>query len=155
MGHNGCDTRNDVLRRDLTEVVIDPGTNDCVVRRGTLHDPYTGRSIAFERGWGSSLAVQIDHLIPLAAAWDLGAASWPRERREAFANDVKDELLAVDGDANQDKRDSTPGDWLPPNRAFRCEYGIRYVRTSLRWGLPITSADHGALGRVAEKHCTR
>lgn len=152
-GRNGCDTRNDVLRRDLHNVVIDSGTNGCVVRRGTLDDPYTGRTIQFERGWGSSLAVQVDHLIPLAAAWDLGAASWPRARREAFANDVEHELLAVDGPTNEEKSDDTPSDWLPPHRAFRCEYAVRYVLASTHWKLPLTQADHSAITRVAEEDC--
>lgn len=146
---NGCDTRNDVLRRDLVDTTIDPGTNGCVVRRGVLHDPYTGRRIQFERGWGSSLAVQIDHLIPLAAAWDLGAWQWSPARRATFANDTKYELLAVDGPTNMAKVDGTPASWLPPNKAFRCEYGVRYIEASLYWQLPITAADAEVLTHVA------
>lgn len=153
MGHNGCDTRNDVLGRDLVDVVTKNGTNDCVVLRGVLNDPYTGRSMAFERGWNTSIRVQIDHLIPLAAAWDLGAADWPESRREAFSNDVEHELLAVDGNTNMAKGDQTPADWLPPNPAFQCEYGIRYLRASLHWRLPVSRDDADAIRRVAESRC--
>ncbi|WP_166139435.1 HNH endonuclease family protein [Nocardioides ochotonae] len=153
MSRNGCDTRNDVLARDLTRLVIDPGTHDCVVRRGVLRDPYTGRTTAFERGYYTSAEVQIDHLIPLAAAWDLGASTWPQSRRETFANDVEHELLAVDGAANQAKSDMTPGEWLPPNLAFHCEYSIRYTRASVYWQLPITTADRAAMEEVARSSC--
>lgn len=142
-----------MLRQDLHDVELDPRTNGCVVRRGTLADPYTGRVIAFERGYGTSLAVQIDHLIPLAAAWDFGAAEWSQARRESFANDVRYELLAVDGQANQEKSDSTPADWLPPNRAFHCEYGIRYLTAARRWELAISKADRAALTDVVEQDC--
>lgn len=144
-GRNGCDTRNDVLRQSLREIEIDPGTNGCVVRRGVLDDPYTGRTIFFERGWGSSLAVQVDHIIPLAAAWDLGAAAWPQPRREAFANDIKFELMAVDGDTNMSKSDGTPGEWMPPNRAYHCGYAVQYLEASAQWKLPVTRADHEVL----------
>src|SRR5665647_3502229 len=44
---NGCDTRNDVLRRDLTTYVLKSGTNGCLVLSGALHDPYSGTTIAF------------------------------------------------------------------------------------------------------------
>lgn len=153
LGRNGCDTRNDVLRQDLVDTVIDPKTRGCVVRRGTLHDPYTGRTIRFERGWNTSIEVQIDHLVPLAAAWDLGAADWPRDRREAFANDVRFELLAVDGLANQAKSDGTPSEWLPPDLSFHCAYAIRYLRASIHWRLPVSRADHDALTRIADQRC--
>src|SRR5690606_17678266 len=77
-GHNGCDTRNDALRRDLTEVVLKPGTQDCVVLTGLLVDPYTGDQVAFDRDRDAS-GVQIDHVVSLAAAWDHGAAGWDPE----------------------------------------------------------------------------
>lgn len=151
LGHNGCDTRNDVLRRDLTDIEVDADTNGCVVRSGTLLDPYTGRAIDFVRGYYTSTDVQIDHLIPLAAAWDLGAWEWSPERRAAFANDVEHELLAVDGPSNLSKVDSTPASWLPPNKAFRCEYGTLYLEASIFWDLPITAADADVLLHVARK----
>lgn len=97
--HNGCDTRNEVLRRDLTAVV----TRKCVVLSGTLQDLYTGRTIVFERGKTSNLAVQIDHRVPLSYAWRHGAASWTPKQRETFANDQATNLVAVDGPANEEK----------------------------------------------------
>ncbi|PWN04950.1 deoxyribonuclease [Nocardioides silvaticus] len=148
---NGCDTRNDVLRRDLIDTVIDPDTQGCVVLSGTLHDPYTGRAIPFERGWETSIAVQVDHVIPLAAAWDLGAWRWSAARRATFANDIRRELLAVGGPANMSKGDSTPASWLPPNKAFRCEYAVLYLRASLHYALPITRADAEVLENVARR----
>ena len=153
LGHNGCDTRNDVLRKDLVDIIVDRGTNGCVVRSGTLHDPYTGASIAFLRGFNTSRAVEIDHVIPLAAAWDMGASTWSLRRRIAFANDVDHELIAVDGPANQQKSDSTPASWLPPNKAYRCEYGIKYLQASLAWKLSITQADKEVLA-LATRTCT-
>lgn len=150
-GQNGCDTRNDVLRQDLRDIEIDPGTNGCVVRRGVLDDPYTGHTISFERGWETSLAVQVDHVIPLAAAWDLGAAAWPQPRREAFANDIKFELMAVDGDTNMSKSDGTPGEWMPPNRAYHCGYAVKYLEASAHWRLPVTRADHAVLSAAVRR----
>ncbi|CAN5279547.1 hypothetical protein BH09ACT11_BH09ACT11_06630 [soil metagenome] len=149
MGHNGCDTRNDVLRRDLVDKVIDPDTNGCVVLSGLLRDPYTGNAITFERGWETSRAVEIDHIIPLAAAWDMGAWRWRQADRETFANDVTRELIAVYGPANQAKVDGTPEAWMPTNSTFRCEYGIRYLRASISWNLPITRADKDVLRDTA------
>lgn len=145
---NGCDTRNDVLRRDLTAVVTKPGTNGCVVLSGTLHDPYTGRTIAFQRGETSSLAVQIDHRVPLAYAWRHGAASWTAEQRELFANDQTGNLVAVDGPANEAKSDSGPAEWMPANTADACSYATAFVRVATKWRLTIGSADAHALDRT-------
>src|SRR2546430_1871704 len=74
-GHNGCDTRNDILRRDLTGAQTRPGTHDCVVIAGTLQDPYTAKAIQFTKAKAG--LVQIDHIVPLAYAWRMGARNWP------------------------------------------------------------------------------
>lgn len=148
---NGCDTRNDVLRGSLSKVVIDPNTKGCVVLRGILDDPYTGSTIEFVRGYGTSNAIEIDHLIPLAAAWDLGAAGWSPEKRAAFANDTKLELIAASGPANQAKGDSTPASWLPPNRAFRCGYVLRYLRAAVHYDIAVTTADVRVMELLAGK----
>ena len=84
---NGCDTRNDILRRDLVDVVLRAGTGGCTVLRGTLHGPYTGTTIAFVAGPDTSTDVQIDHVVALSDAWQKGAQSLDAEAREAFAND--------------------------------------------------------------------
>lgn len=145
--HNSCDTRNDVLRRDLVDVVTKPGTYGCVVLSGTLHDPYTGRTIAFHRGETSSMAVQIDHRWPLGLVWGHGAASWTPAQREAFANDPA-ELVAVDGQANEEKSDSGPGEWMPPNADDACAYTASFVTVATKWRLSIASKDEHALERT-------
>ncbi|AYF79055.1 HNH endonuclease [Nocardia yunnanensis] len=145
-GHDGCDSRNTVLARQLGRVRRRPG-DECVVVAGELNDPYTGRRIGFDRA--DAKAVQIDHVYPLAAAWDMGASAWPRPLRVRFANDVEYNLLAVDGKTNEDKGDRTPGDWLPPARATRCFYAGKYLTAAGHYGLPVTAADRTALERVA------
>ncbi|MBT1633250.1 HNH endonuclease family protein [Curtobacterium flaccumfaciens] len=144
---NGCDTRNDVLRRDLVDVVTKPGTRECVVLSGTLHDPYTGRTIAFTRGDTTSLAVQIDHRWPLVLAWRHGAASWTDAQREAFANDAA-ELVAVDGTQNEKKSGSGPAAWMPPNADDACAYATSFVAVATKWRLSIGTADEHALDRT-------
>lgn len=146
-GHNGCDTRNDVLRRDLTAVTIKPGSNGCTVLSGTLHDPYTGATIAFTRGTRTSGAVQIDHVVALDDAWQTGAQYWPARRRVDLANDPL-ELLAVDGPANEAKGAGDAATWLPPNKAYRCAYVARQVAVKARYGLWVTPAERDAIARV-------
>jgi len=141
---NGCDTRNIILARDLTEVV----TNDkCQVTSGILDDPYTGEIIHFQRGSGTSDDVQIDHVVALSDAWQKGAQGLSPERREALANDSL-ELLAVDGKANQQKSDGDASTWLPPNKAFRCQYVSRQVAVKKKYSLWVTAAEKEAISRV-------
>lgn len=138
-GHNGVDTRTDVIARDRAGARV-------------LRDPYSGLAAP---------AIQIDHLVPLAAAWDLGAARWPPRLRVDFANDPE-ELLAVSAAENQAKSDETPGDWarclrVPgpclratppvwfPRTAIRCALAERYVRICRDYGLPVTTADRAGL----------
>ncbi|MFF3569352.1 HNH endonuclease family protein [Nocardia jiangxiensis] len=147
-GSGGCDSRNAVLGKQLSAVRFRTSTEKCVVSAGTLHDPYTGRDIAFDRS--RARTVQIDHIYPLAAAWDMGASDWPLPQRIRFANDIQFNLLAVDGRTNQDKGDRTPADWLPPALAYRCYYAGRYLTTAVRYTLPITAQDRDALSRLAE-----
>lgn len=142
---NGCDTRNDVLGRDLTDVTVKPGTRGCLVLSGTLADPYTGTVLQFVRGPGSA-AVQIDHVVALSDAWRTGAQQWPAGRREQFANDPAN-LLAVGGSANQDKGDGDAATWLPPQRGYRCVYVLRQVRVKAAYGLWVTPAERDALRR--------
>jgi hypothetical protein len=138
-GHNGCDTRNDVLTAQLTAVQY-RARSKCVVVAGTLRaEPYTGRRIDFRKAAASK--VQIDHVYPLARAWDMGAARWSLQRRVDFANDQAANLLAVDGPANASKNDSGPGEWMPINRNYRCTYVLRYLEVARKYALPITAAD--------------
>ncbi|MGU3434879.1 HNH endonuclease family protein [Actinomycetes bacterium M1A6_2h] len=147
-GHDGCGTRDNVLQVALTNIEFKPGSNNCVVVAGTLADPYTGTSITFTKQNAGD--VQIDHVYPLSAAWDMGASLWPIERRIQFANDVTYELMAVDGEENQSKSDKTPADWMPPNEAYHCFYAGRYLTVAAQYGLPITVADRATLTDVAE-----
>ena len=142
--HNGCDTRNDILARDLARPTFKPGTRDCVVLTGTLAEPYTGATIEFQRGDKTSALVQIDHVVALADAWRSGAWKWDAQRRQAFANDP-DNLLAVDGAANEDKSASSADQWLPPNVAFRCDYVKRQIAIKYAYGLSVTQAEQDAM----------
>ena len=142
---NGCDTRNDVLARDLVDVTTDPTTRGCVVLTGTLDDPYTGTTIAFERGERSS-QVQIDHVVALSDAWQKGAQGWTAEQRRAFANDPAN-LQAVDGPTNQRKGAGDAATWLPPNTGYRCVYALRQVGVKAAYGLWVTRAERDALDR--------
>jgi hypothetical protein len=142
---NGCDTRNDVLARDLTEVAFEDGTDDCVVVSGTLVDPFGGDTIAFERG-PRSADVQIDHVVPLSDAWQKGAQQWDAGKRQRFANDPAN-LLAVDGPLNSAKGDGDAATWLPPSTGYRCAYVVRQVRVKAAYGLWVTQAEHDAMDR--------
>ncbi|MCM3659956.1 DUF1524 domain-containing protein [Georgenia satyanarayanai] len=144
---NGCDTRNDILARDLTGLTYRPGTRDCVVTSGTLADPFSGETIVFVRGNETSTAVQIDHVVALSDAWQKGAQRWDGETRVRFANDPLN-LLAVDGPLNGQKGDGDTATWLPPNRAFRCEYVARQVGVKHSYGLWVTLAEQDAMVRV-------
>jgi hypothetical protein len=140
---NGCDTRNDILRRDLVSRQMQ---NACKVLAGTLApDPYTGASIRFVYGGASE--VDIDHLVALSDAWQKGAASWPAGKRLALANDPLN-LLAVDSSTNRSKGDGDTATWLPPYKSFRCTYVARQVAVKGKYGLWVTSAERDAMTRV-------
>ena len=135
--HNGCDTRNDILVRDLTNTTVD--TDGCTVLSGTLNDSYTGDTIEFARGKKSS-AVQIDHMVPLSYAWNHGADTWTDAQREAFANDPQN-LRAVDGPANMSKSDQGPSEWLPENTSIQCQYTQDFVQVATKYNLHVSDAD--------------
>ena len=146
-GHNGCDTRNDILRRDLTAITLKPGSHGCTVLTGQLADPYTGRSIAFQRGSSTSAAVQIDHVVSLGDTWSTGAQALTSALRQDLANDPLN-LSAVDGPSNVQKSDSDAASWLPANRGDRCTYVARQISVKLKYRLWVTSAEHAAMVRV-------
>ena len=144
---NGCDTRNDILARDLTAVVYKDGTKECVVASGTFADPYTGKTISFVRGNATSTAVQIDHIVALSDAWQKGAQQLSAEERRQFANDPLN-LMAADGPANGAKSDSDAATWMPPNTAFRCEYVARQIAVKADYRLWMTQAEHDAAAGI-------
>jgi hypothetical protein len=144
---NGCDTRNDILNRDLVGLTRKPGTHGCVVLTGTLDDPYTGRRIAFQRGRSTSSAVQIDHLVALSDAWQTGAAYFTAGQRQRLANDPL-ELLAVDGSANESKGDGDAASWLPPQKAYRCTYVARQIAVKAKYRLWVTVAEKASMEKI-------
>lgn len=149
-GHNGCDTRDDILTRDLDDTTF-VATTRCprAVATGSLRDPYTNAVIGFTRGNQVGASVQIDHIVPLAYAWDMGARDWPAGLRTRFANDPAN-LLAVDGQANQDKGDLPPGEWLPPNKAFGCQYAVAFIAVIRGYHLAVEQDSARELRRQTE-----
>jgi hypothetical protein len=140
--HNGCDQRNDVLHRELTGVQVREGTHDCVVVAGTLDDPYTGDIVPFTKADAGN--VPIDHVVPLAAAWVQGAAAWPADRRQAFANDLGN-LIATTRAQNSAKGDSTADEWTPPDKDYGCSYATVVITVKDRYALAVTPAEEQAL----------
>jgi hypothetical protein len=136
---DGCDQRNQVLARDMTDVQRNP--RGCKVTAGVLHDPYTGDTIT-----GTS-KIQIDHVVPLAEMWRSGAAAWTLDQRVEAANDMRN-LLAVKGTANQSKGDSRPEEWMPPAAASHCLYARIYITTKTNYRLTVTRAERDTLTRA-------
>jgi len=147
-GHNGCNTRDDILRRDLAQLIVRPGT--CYAQSGVLSDPYTGASIPFVRGPETSEAVQIDHVVSLSDAWYKGARDWDDQRRRDFANDPRN-LLAVGAKANFDKAFRDANAWLPPNAAFRCQFVARQVDVKTAYGLWVSANEKRAMATVLDR----
>jgi hypothetical protein len=143
---NGCDTRNDILNRDLTDITY-VNSVPCKVQSGLLADPYTATLISFVRGTTTSSAVQIDHVVALSDAWQKGAQQLTTEQRTAFANDPLN-LQATDGATNQQKGDGDAATWLPPSKGFRCEYVARQVSVKARYSLWVTQAEHDAIAGI-------
>lgn len=144
---NKCNTRDDILRRDLTNVRFKAKTHACTVISGTLDDPYTGKTIEFKRGKKTSSAVQIDHVVALSNAWQTGAQGLTAEQRRQLANDPEN-LLAADGPANQQKSDADAADWLPSNTAYRCTYVARQVHVKAKYKLWVTPDEKKVMERV-------
>jgi len=143
---NGCDTRNDILRRDLADPRFTDGSR-CRIGSGSFREPYTGRQTAFRRGAESSKAIQIDHVVALGDAWQTGAQQLTALQRTHLANDPLN-LVAADGPANQDKSSSDAAGWLPSNKAFRCHYVARQVSVKAAYALWVTAAEKDAIRRV-------
>lgn len=140
----GCDTRNTILARDLSDAVVN---EKCQVTQGILQDPYTGKRLEFIRGPETSQAVQIDHVVALSNAWQTGAQQLDEASRIRLANDPLN-LLAVDGAANQAKGDGDAATWLPQNKSFRCQYVARQIAVKQRYNLWIVNAEKETMQRV-------
>ncbi|MGW1893187.1 HNH endonuclease family protein [Streptomyces sp. NPDC002004] len=137
LAHNGCDTRNDLMKRDGQQLHFRSGS-DCVVVSMTLRDPYTGTIIEWRKQ--KAAEVQIDHVVPLSYSWQMGSSRWPESKRKQLANDALN-LIPVQGRANSAKGDSGPAAWLPPNGRIRCAYAVRFAQVAHKYGIPVTTPD--------------
>ena len=146
-GHDGCDTRNNLLASRLTDVVFKEGKKQCVVLSGTLADPYTGKTINFVRGQDTSTAVQIDHVVALSDSWQKDAQQLSLQERTNLANDPRN-LIPVDGPTNAKKSDSDAASWLPPNKAYRCTYVSKQITVKSVYRLWVTQAEKDAMSAV-------
>lgn len=142
---NGCDTRNDALRRDLSVVVIKEGTRGCVVLSGELVDPYTGQQVPYLHGKRSR--VDFEHVVALENAWETGAQGWDEQKRTSFANDPLNVLMAG-SESNRGKGSRDASGWLPPSKGFRCSYVARQVSVKAAYSLWVTTAERDAMERV-------
>ena len=142
----GCDMRNKILRRDFSEFQF-RSDSSCIIQTGVLQDPYTGQTINFVRGVGTSNEVQIDHVVAVSDAWQKGAQQLSSAQRYAFYNDPLN-LLAVSGSPNAQKSDSDAASWLPANKAYRCSFVARQVAVKVSYNLWVTQAEYDAIYRV-------
>ena len=141
---NGCDARNDTLKRDLTSITYKVGTRECKVIAGQLLDPFTGKVINFS---ATKVVIDIDHVVALSNAWQTGAAYFDKNKRTQIANDPLN-LLAVDSKLNRQKGDGDAATWLPPYKAFRCEYVARQVAVKAKYGLWVTQPEKVAIDKI-------
>jgi hypothetical protein len=144
---NGCDTRNDILKRDLREIVYREKTRNCVVLSGILVDRYSGETINFVRGNITSMEVQIDHVVALSNSWQTGAFKLTVAQRTALANDPMN-LFAVKGRLNSQKRDGDAATWLPPLKIFRCSYVAQQIAVKAKYLLWVTAPEKDAMSRI-------
>jgi len=147
---NGCDTRNDILKRDMTSVIYKEKTRDCVVVSGTLVDRYSGETINFVRGNVSSMEVQIDHVVALSNAWQTGAFQLTLAQRTALANDPLN-LFAVKGKLNLQKSDGDAATWLPPLKSFRCAYVAQQIAVKTKYSLWVVPPEKAAMVAILAK----
>ena len=150
VNRNGCDTRNDILKRDLTNILFKEGTRNCVVLSGELLDPYSGTVINFVKGNTTSTQVQIDHIVALGNAWVTGAFKLTLPERTALANDPLN-LLAVQGRLNSQKQDGDAATWLPPLKSYRCKYVARQIAVKSKYGLWVTVPEKSAMKSILAK----
>lgn len=143
---NGCETREDILKRDIPNATI---KGKCDVRKGSFSDPYTGKTINFNADDGKGGGVDIDHIIPLSLGWKTGASEWDAAKRLKFANDPLN-LMASDSGENRKKGDKDASAYLPPNKAFHCEYVARQVSVRVKYGTWITPAEKSAIYTVLQ-----
>jgi hypothetical protein len=134
---NGCDTRNDILQRDFSSTILKPGTGDCKVIGGTWTDPYSNESYTFAE---APSGAQIDHVVSLKNAWQMGADQWSDDMRVEFANDPLNLRVTI-ASLNQQKSDSNAASWLPPYKPGRCGFIATQVAVKAKWNLYVTDSE--------------
>ncbi|MGR3938190.1 HNH endonuclease family protein [Streptomyces sp. BRA346] len=135
-----CNTREEVLKRDGTNVQTD---SSCAATSGTWKSAYDGET------WTASSDVDIDHVIPLSEAWKSGASSWTTAQRQALANDLThSQLIAVTDNVNQAKGDKDPAEWLPPLASYHCMYARMWVSVKSAYKLNVDSAEKAKLSDI-------
>ncbi|PPK67903.1 HNH endonuclease family protein [Actinokineospora auranticolor] len=138
-----CDTRETVLKRDGSGVVTN---SSCSATSGTWYSPYDGGS------WTLASDVDIDHVVPLAAAWRSGASSWTTSQRQQFANDLAHpQLIAVTDNVNQAKGDKGPESWKPPLTGYWCTYAKMWTHVKYTYSLSVNSAEKSALTGMLDR----
>ncbi|MXY77987.1 MAG: DUF1524 domain-containing protein [Acidimicrobiia bacterium] len=144
---DGCDTRREVLIRDSrVPSTLDPDRT-CWVVSGLWYSHYDGEWVE-----GPS-SLDIDHLVPLAEAWDSGAHGWEPGRREEFAND-EGALLPVTARSNRAKGASDPAGWMPSNEDFTCPYAAAWIAVKARWNLTMDHEESDFLQRLLAGRCS-
>lgn len=139
---DGCSTRERVL---IDEAVTPAATGSgCAVTTGRWISAYDGVEVL------EASDLDIDHMVPLAEAWDSGANTWDPARREAFANDLEapEALIAVTASSNRSKSDQDPAEWKPPASGYWCTYATAWVTVKVRWELTADQAEHDALASM-------
>ncbi|NBM20464.1 HNH endonuclease family protein, partial [Streptomyces sp. GC420] len=135
-----CNTRETVLKRDGSNVVTDSA---CASTSGSWYSVYDGAT------WTAASDLDIDHLVPLAEAWDSGADGWTSTKRQNFANDLtRPQLIAVTDNVNQAKGDQDPATWMPSRTAYHCTYARAWVQVKYYYGLSVDSAEKSKLTSV-------
>jgi hypothetical protein len=147
---NGCDTRNDILNRDLSSITYKYANDNCIVMTGVLVDPYSGTRMDFLRGVATSALIQIDHVVAVSDAWQKGAFKWGSGTKVAFYNDPLN-LLAVKGTLNSQKGDGDAATWLPPLKSYRCEYVARQIAVKAKYSIWVTAAEKSAMKTILAK----
>ncbi len=146
---NGCDTREEVLKRDsISKPQVDPYR--CYVVAGDWYSKYDGKTLT-DRG-----DVDIDHVVALKEAWDSGAWAWSMSQRQAFANDLTDRrtLIAVTDRANASKSDKDPSNWMPPLKSYWCTYLSDWISVKARWGLSMDQSEFGRIKNLLASDCS-
>ena len=139
---NGCDARKSAIIRDaLVKPIIEKG---CSLKGGKWLSIYDNVEVT------EASKLDVDHMVPLAEAWDSGASSWTAEERQMYANDLTDprHLISVTGASNRSKSDRDPAEWMPTNKSYQCTYLANWVSIKVRWSLSVDEKELNAIKSI-------